>query len=1247
MTYKLYKVLLVFFAGSVFTLGAFAQNANSSVQGTVKDVSGAVIPGATITLTNVGTTQQISHTSRADGFYNFTNLDPANYKVTISAPGFANWEGALTLRVSQSALVDPTLTAASVTTHVTVRNVTPIIDAVDPTISDVKNATAIETMPVANRSILNVLAFSPGVVAGGYGGSGGGYTRVNGITGGSLDYQTDGQTVVNHWSNELQSTPQSTMTLQEVKIMTSNGTAQYGRPGIVEMVTKSGTNNFHGQIFELNQNQHLTARAFHSGKTVPFLQHNEYGAQLGGPVWFPKVYNGRNKTFFFFDMEWIKDNRNSVQNYIVPTMDQRKGNLSTLIGSDGNPITVYDPNSTTLDAATGAYTRTAFAGNIIPANRLNPVTQKILGITPVPGLIPYPEPNINEPLIWQGNPNLQPPASKQTQDTKQITAKVDQIFGSNRLAGRYNYSSQNNLDPKSYAPTAPDVGIVGGHNGSLMLTTTIGARAVNVAHIGIQYNHAFRGPASVPGIATKIGLPTYQDLISWPGFYWYYGSNDSYWTSLDRDNPQDYPNQIISGSDQFSYNRGNHQFMFGFDVNNSRITTYEIGQPGGNYLFDGNFTALQDPNAVQGIGPFAGNPPAYDVPISDTGSGLADFLLGDTNQDILSIYPHYHTRQTEYDGFAQDSWRATQNLTINLGLRYEYWTPFADAAGLTSTLNPNVPGGMVVYAGKGPLPAQTPQAVLSSFIAAGLPIESAAAAHYPLSLFTMPKNNWEPRLGFAYQLNDKTVLRGGWGVYQWVMPLQQFEQATRKNPPFSYSAVIAPGEVNGVATNPTAAELEFPIASPQFGGPQPVNQFMMGNQNCTNQPPGTCNPPGLLLNTSNVSISQGSGFGLVSMNPNVKPATVQEYNVTLGRELPWHTGLQISYIGNNSKNEFQFDPINAMIPRSLCAAAGSPDIAACQSGVPSARRAYPVFQTSGAGNYDENNYNGYGNTNELQVQVQHTFGNGLLLQSYFTWLRALSTTGGNISANGGAASGVGLLGGGGQTVVPAALTPGFSLANPTSTGESLGRRTSAVYSNDATLPAKTFQLNAHYQLPFGRGQRVLGESHGIVNALVSGYNISAFFLWHSGFYFAPYATPLASNTNSGIPGGRGINLAPGKTGILPESQRTVNHWFDYSVWDPTGTTPYAGETYEYTATAQQGDFRNNIPFNYMTGPGFNNMDANIYKLTPLWRELTLDFEAQIFNIYNHQNLGLPNRQGIILSPIGQPRTIQLQAKIVF
>lgn len=1189
---------------SIFAVTAFAQNSNSTITGTVQDASGAVVPGATVHLTNVGTNQQLSTTSKGNGFYTFTNLSPANYKVSVDARGFAQWVGVLTLRVSQAAEVDPKLIAASVSTKVTVRDVTPVIDRVNPTISDVKNATTIETIPVQNRSILNVLAFSPGVVAGNYGGSGAGYTRVNGVpAGGSVDFLVDGQTMTDRMSGDLQSNPQPIPTFQEVKIITSNGDAQYSRPGVVELVTKSGTNHFHGQLFELNQNNYLKAKAAFSGPSLNYLMHNEFGGQIGGPVWLPKLYNGRNKTFFFLDLEGIRENGNVPTQYVVPTPAMRGGDLSGLVNSGGKPITIYDPDTTHSDAF-GPYDRSQIsyngALNVIPPNRLNAVAQKILTAS-----YGVPLPNIANPTFYKRTPNYIPVSSEETFTNKLYTAKVDQLFGPNRLALRYTYTASNNLTPYDFLN--PLIAAAGGHNGAIVFTHVLGSHAVNVLRGGVQYDHKFDGPVPIgpPPITQTLGLPTYPDTIAWPSFNWS-GPNDNYWSVIGRDNPKDNPDQIETVSDQFSYNRGNHQMIFGFGVQNYRTNTYQTGQPGGGYSLKGYFTSLQNPTQAA-----AGT---YNVPISRTGSGLANFLLGQTHGVFLNIYTTYHTRQTEFDGFAQDDWRVTQNLTLNLGLRYQYWTAFTDSSGQQATFDPNIPGGMVVYQGSGALPSMLPVDVFNSYKAAGLPIESAAQAGYPLSLWNMPKNNFEPRLGFAYQIGSNTVLRGGWGIYQWILPLNSFVSATRANPPFSYSANLNPGTLpNGVLTDAHAAELEFPIASPQYAGPQPSTQFVLGS-------------PTLVLDTSNVQIQQGAGFQMEPTDPNYKPQTVQEYNLTFAHELPKHVGFELSYIGNHSYNLIQTDPINYTVPRDT-APPGS---------TPAQLRQYPVFGTSVTYNMSSFRWVGYSNSNQLQVRLQHTFGSGLLLQSYFSWQRTLTTTNsGNIYNVLGAVS-----------MVPAALTPGYSLTNPNS-GASTSERLRAVYAPDSNLPGKTFSVNAHYEFPFGRGKRYLGNSHGFVNALVSGYNISPFFLWHSGFYFAPYFTAYNSSTVS-PDGTSGIVLSPGKTGILPESQRTPKKWFDPSIYDPTSGSPYAGQTYTLQ-TSLQGDYRNNIPNNYMTGPGFNELDATIYKLTPITKSSVLDIEAQIFNVYNHQNLGLPNVNGIITTPLSGslPRMIQLQAKYIF
>ncbi|MEO6829680.1 MAG: carboxypeptidase regulatory-like domain-containing protein, partial [Acidobacteriaceae bacterium] len=479
MTFRFIKVWVLLLCG-FFAAATFAQNTNSTITGTVQDAHGAVVPGATVTLTNVGTNQQLTTTSQANGFYNFTNLSPADYKVSVSTPGFAEWVGVLTLRVSQAASINAQLTAASVSTKVTVRDVTPVIDRVNPTLSDVKNATTIETLPVANRQIINLLAFSPGVVAGNYGGSGRGFTRVNGIPGGSLSFLVDGQTAANRYTNELETNAQPVPTYQEVKVITANGDAQYERPGTVELVTKSGTNKFHGQLFELNRNNFLAARQAFSGPSINYLMRNEYGGQVGGPI-------VRNHTFFFVDLEQIRENSNASVHYIFVPSEMRTGNLAGLVDAQNQHITVYDPLTTSAGPA--PYTRTAFAGNVIPANRLNPITQQIFNKY-------LPAPNITGVDYWAGTPNYIPPTSSASNRNKLYTFKVDQLFGANRLAMRYSYGSQNTRTPKSGAYfLEPRIATTGGHNGALVFTQVMGPHAVNVLRAGVQYDaHNFSGP---------------------------------------------------------------------------------------------------------------------------------------------------------------------------------------------------------------------------------------------------------------------------------------------------------------------------------------------------------------------------------------------------------------------------------------------------------------------------------------------------------------------------------------------------------------------------------------------------------------------------------------------------------------------------------------------------------------------------------------------------------------------------------
>jgi hypothetical protein len=1176
MLHKTSRLFAVLFCFGMLGL-LHAQLSNATIRGTVADPSGATVAQATVNLVNTGTGEHWTKQTNQAGNYDFPALPPGEYEVKTSSSGFAEWTGRLTLRVGQEAVVNPQLQTATTTTTVNVEDVTPVINSDNGSLSDVKEAARISAIPVQNRNFLNILNFSPGVVSNNFAGQGQGYTRVNGIPGGSLDYQVDGMTASERYTNELQRLPQPLPTIQELKVDTSNTSAEYSRPGMVEVVTKSGTNEFHGQAFELFQSSDLAAKVFHQ-QSVNFLVHNEFGGNFSGPVWIPKLYNGKNKTFFFVDAEGIRQSAAAQERYTLPEANWKAGDFSNFVDSTGAPVTIYDPLTTAYDPATKGYTRTPFPGNIIPQNRQNPIAQKVLAAIP--------NPNVNIPYYL--GQNYQNPDSGSHDYNTLVTAKVDQLFGVNRLAARYTYTDRTNNGP-GYLLN-PETRLYGGNNGAISFTQSISPTTVNEVRAGVQQFHAFRGPQVItPPITQTLGLPTYPGTVAWPSFYF-----DDAWASIfdgvDRDNPQDAPGVTINFSDNLTWTRGNHELKFGFFFQNSAVNSYETGQPGGDYNFSGGFTGLMDPTAVaQGT---------FNQPVVDTGAGLADMLLGYTDYADLNQYPRFYTRQSDYAGYFNDNWKVSRRLTLNLGLRYEYWTPFSDKRNQASTLNLNAAGGpAVVYAGSGSITSQGfPQAIVNAYQNAGLQFESAAQAGYPSSLWRMQKNNWAPRVGFAYQVADKTVLRGGYGLYYWVMPLVQYHQNTRRNPPFSYSYQSYVDNNDN-----TAAELAFPAGGSTYAN-QSLNARTLGNS---------------FITPSALAISQGNGWQILPWDTNYKTQRAHEWNITLERELFWKLGARISYVGTHGADLVDYDPINVPVPRLL--APGQ---------TPVQRRPYPNFAASststgngpaGANTMDLMRFVGYSNSNQLQSELKRNFANGFVLQGFFTWQKTLTTSEGANNSYGG------------LIMQPATLTNNASVS----------QRLRAIYAPDSGLPYYNLSFNGTYELPFGQGKRYLSGSNGFVKRVVSGWNASGFYYWRSGLPFSPYYST----------GGSNIILAPGKNGILPSGQRQAARWFDASINRADLGQPYTGQTF-IQVSPLQGDFLNNIPRDYMTGPGYYNIDASFFKVTPITERVKLRLEAQIFNLLNHKSFGLPNNQGVINNGVSGPtvglsRLVQFQGRIEF
>ena len=340
--------------------------------------------------------------------------------------------------------------------------------------------------------------------------------------------------------------------------------------------------------------------------------------------------------------------------------------------------------------------------------------------------------------------------------TRWSRAKIDQLFGSNRLAGRYTYTDQNNFGLGYFLN--PNTRLYGGHNAALSYTGLINPSMVNELRGGVQRFHAYRGPALLdPPITETLGLPTYPGTVAWPSFCFGDSWTQSYFDCIDRDNPQDAPTLTFNAADNLSWTRGKHEMKFGFFFQRTNTNTFETGQPGGDYNFSGSFTALMDPaSAAKGI---------YNQPVTNSGAALADMLLGYVDSSALNQYPRFYTRQSNYALFAQDNWKVRRRLTLNLGIRYEYWTPFADKRDQLSNLNLAASGGpVVVYPGSGAItdqgfPKQSSTLTRRRVCASNL---RSRRAFHPV-LWNMPKNNWAPRIGAAYAIDDKTVIRGAYG----------------------------------------------------------------------------------------------------------------------------------------------------------------------------------------------------------------------------------------------------------------------------------------------------------------------------------------------------------------------------------------------------------------------------------------------------------------------------------------------------
>lgn len=733
--------------------GVYGQTVAGSISGLVSDSSGAAVPEVAVVVTDLDRNVILRGTSNETGFYLVSPVPPGRYRIEAERTGFRKHViETFPIATQQKANVDIRLEVGAITESVTVSSTAQLIETTSATLSGVVENKRIIDLPLNGRNVYTLAALTPGVFgwqpASGSGGVGEGFESigrftVNGGRDSSNAILMDGVpvTVNSNTANMNANTAVPTIEgVEEFRIQTNSYSAEYGRSGggVLTIATKSGTNSLRGSLFEFLRNSKMDANNFFansSNRPLGVFQRNEFGGSVGGPIVLPKIYNGQNKTFFFTAFEGRRQ-RSAVNTfYNLPTDLQMQGDFSQTYNAQGQLRVIYDPFSTTPDPARpGQFLRTAFPGNRIPANRLDPVAleaQKYYG--PKPNTTGLPFTNQNNYLM-QG---------KFKANVNRATAKMDHnITDKQKLFVRYTVFDNQNAQPVAWdSPGCPDGSCYANaemqNNAALDYTNTLSANSVLNLRYGFgrsilnrQSNYLGFRPSA---LGLPVGVEQGADLLAFPEFtveemtmpgllhHWNFRSANM--------------SHTLIGT--FSKLVSNHNVKIGSEFR-SNLINHSQAPWSMNYTFNRGMTAGPDARAVNTV----------------SGFGYASFLLGAgaSGSIVNGIRPALENKS--FGVYLQDDWKVNRKLTLNLGLRWDFETGLTERYDRYAAFDPNVPS---------PLSSQTGLDLRGGYIFPNKGIDGR-------NLRSIQFGNVAPRVGIAYELRPGTVIRTGYGIFYTMAP---------------------------------------------------------------------------------------------------------------------------------------------------------------------------------------------------------------------------------------------------------------------------------------------------------------------------------------------------------------------------------------------------------------------------------------------------------------------------------------------
>lgn len=1076
---------LIFLLSSVVL---YAQRDLATLVGTVTDPSGGVVAGATVTVTEVATGQVYTLTTGNTGDFVRPALKPGTYSVVVRAPGFKTAEQKdILLRAGERTGVDMALVVGDVGQTVEVASQAPLLQTENTSVGANVNEKTLTDVPLGGQRNFAYLArLSPGVLPAepgardsANGGFSAGGVRGNGQNNFLLNGVDNNVNTIDFLNQTAYAVGPSVEAIGEMTILTNGYNAEYGRAAgaVVNVNLKSGTNQVHGSVFEILQNRALNANSWTNNRSArakgPFAQ-NQFGATMGAPII-------KNRLFIFGDYQGTRiASSGGIQGLgfsnstaTVPTGAMKRGDFSSLLGAsatgtdiNGNPISfvkgmIFDPLST-VGPATAPISRQAFAGNLIPASRMDPAFAKILQLFPDP----------NQAIITGSQPSADffynTPGK---QKTDQGDARVDfRLSDKDQLFGSLSWGNTNKTSTPPFPGALDASGFAGAGeidlNRNAQISYTRVWRPTIVAETRASFTRLVTsrvGANPDKDLFKEFGIGGYNPTKAYTGNGGlpYFGATNytafggSQWSpTLEYNNVWDFVQNV-------AISKGSHAIKMGAEFRDVKFPFFQVPAPHGIINYTNNQTAFPSARASS-LGPTVA---------ASTGDAIASALLGQIDNASISTANFISSQKVSWAGYVQDDWKVNRKLTINIGLRYELFSPIAERFGRQANFDLQT---MTLYIPKG----KQQDSPLPPNFATLFPNVKVDRGNVSKYLIPWDKYDFGPRIGIAYQVTPKTVIRVGYGIFY----------GGEENQGGS------PNRGEGIPFNSTIT-MTRTLGLSQFVG---VNDpACNGCQFFTNGLTGGFPIDPFALNAA---------IQFRGIQKNFRNPMVHKWNFMVQRELPWDMALELGYTGNHQAHQLILGNTDTYLNIGTTNTAITADStryinAACPP---------PTCGSVGTG-LSMTVSNGFGNYAAGQAKLEKRFSRGLQFMTAYTWSHALANAG-----------------------TPLSGSSNLGFPDPSNWGSG--------YASASWDIRHSFTTSFNWDLPFGRGKQFGNTINRGLDMIVGGWHSNGILTLRTGVHYGVAGTSCQGvwgRCQPDIVNGYVANQAP-SGGRTPEQYFDIN-----------------------------------------------------------------------------------------------------------